>query len=162
MEQRYLLLVEDSDDDAFMFARAIKECDTGVTLARASNANEARELLSSVRPSLIALDCNLPGIGGLELLRELRMNEEFRRTPIVMLSGTRADIDLELAYAFGANSFLTKPTDYQDYLDQVLVLLHYWLVANRTSMTDDAESHPSSILGQKADSISRRFGLAVR
>lgn len=159
MEQRHVLLVEDSDDDAFLFARALRESEASVTLKWASDAGEARELLRNARPSLIALDCDLPGIGGLELLRELRMDEEYRRIPIVMLSGTTADIDIELAYAFGANSFLTKPTAYQDYIDQILILLHYWLVANRTSLPSDDDFQQVQPLGRLLPILTQADGI---
>ncbi len=134
MDPKFLLLVEDSDDDAALFARAVSQKRPEIVIERASHAEDARKVLLTRIPHLIVLDCDLPGVGGLELLRELRLDESLRRIPIVMMSGTRSDLDIELCYAFGASSFVSKPFDYREYMDLVVLVLDYWMLANRISL----------------------------
>jgi DNA-binding response OmpR family regulator len=136
MEQIHVLLVEDSDDDALIFARAVRKRSAPIVVYRATDVTGAREFLSTRRPDLIALDCHLPGIGGLEILRELRSNASLQRVPVVMMSGTNSDGDVAQAYANGANSFLMKPTGFDEYQKRVLSLLEYWLETNCTSIPD--------------------------
>jgi two-component system response regulator len=136
MEIKRLLLVEDSDDDVFIFMRGVKQTRVEVKIDRVCNAYDALDLVTRVCPDLITLDINLPGTGGLELLRELRNRRALERTPIVMMSDTKADSDVELSYMFGANSFVQKPLDYEEYINRVGIVLDYWLHSNCVAISD--------------------------
>jgi CheY-like chemotaxis protein len=128
-----LVLVEDSDDDAMLFILALRQSGRNVSAARAATAAEARQLLAGARPALIVLDCHLPGESGLDLLREIRSLQSFGRVPIVMMSGSESDSDVQAAYANGANSFLRKSPSYMEYMSCVNTLLEYWLDRNCTA-----------------------------
>jgi CheY-like chemotaxis protein len=134
LDRRTVVLVEDSDEDAMLFARAIRKSGKDVIVRRAANCREARELLIGHRPALIALDCDLMGESGLDLLREIRSMESFAQVPVVMLSGTELDSDVLLAYAIGANSFLRKPVCCDKFVDLVTLLAVYWLENNFVSV----------------------------
>jgi CheY-like chemotaxis protein len=129
-----LVLVEDSDEDALLFNHAVRKSGKNVTVSRAATGKQARQLLSEVPPALIALDCHLQGESGLQILREIRSRDSYRRVPVVMMSGTESDADIQSAYAFGANSFLRKPFLCEEYVDSVKMLLEYWLEKNCTSL----------------------------
>jgi CheY-like chemotaxis protein len=132
----HLLLVEDSDDDALLFMRAVQRSGQGIKVHRATNVNQAREMLAEFAPALIALDCHLlRGESGLDILRELRGRKAFQTVPIVMLSGTESDLDVQAAYALGANSFVRKPNGYGEYMESVQLMLEYWLVKNCVSVS---------------------------
>jgi DNA-binding response OmpR family regulator len=125
-----LVLVEDSDDDAMLVEWAVSRSGFDLELARASRGSDARELLDENATQLIVLDCGLPDMSGLELLASLRKDESFQRIPIVMMSGSEREQDIRSAYSLGANSFVKKPLDGEDYVAAVDALLCYWLGVN--------------------------------
>jgi two-component system response regulator len=135
LDRRTVVLVEDSDEDAMLFGRAIRKSGKNVVVRRASNARGARELLIGHRPALITLDCDLVGESGLDLLREIRSMESFSRVPVVMLSGSESDSDVLSAYTSGANSFLRKPVCCDEYVALVTLLVEYWLENNFVSVS---------------------------
>jgi CheY-like chemotaxis protein len=128
--KRHIVLVEDSEDDAFLFELGVKRSGLNIETHRARSVPEARDLLAGNRPSLVTLDCHLPGQSGLDLLREIRTLESYQPVPIVMMSGSESGTDVRAAYANGANSFLRKPFDCQQYVRSVSLLLEYWLEMN--------------------------------
>jgi len=130
-----VLLVEDSDDDAMLFSRAVQKSGRDTEVYRASNVAEALALLAEITPSLITLDCNLKSENGLDLLRDIRKRNSLRAVPIVMLSGTESESDVQTAYELGANSFLRKPSTYDEYVEGVQSMLEYWLDKNCASLT---------------------------
>jgi two-component system response regulator len=127
---KHLVLVEDSDDDAFLFGLGVKRSGLDIETHRAKSLSEARGLLAGNRPSLVTLDCDLNGERGLDLLREIRTLESYRPVPVVMMSGSESSDDVRDAYTNGANSFLKKPFDCQRYVESVGALLEYWLEMN--------------------------------
>jgi DNA-binding response OmpR family regulator len=132
--EKSLVLVEDSNDEARLFELAVQKSGKYVRAQRAASGSEARQLLAGQRPSLVVLDCNLPAESGLDLLKEIRSMESYHRVPIVMMSGTDSDDDVRSAYAHGANSFIPKPLSSVEYLSCINVLLEYWLEKNCTSL----------------------------
>jgi CheY-like chemotaxis protein len=132
---QHLLLVEDSDDDAELFARAVFEAGRDNEIHRVWNGGQAYALLNEFTPALIVLDCYLCEESGLEILRQMRSRDALQRVPIVMLSGTECDSDVQSAYANGANSFLRKPATYGDYVEGIRHMLEYWLDRNCTSLS---------------------------
>jgi len=134
MNPNYLLLVEDSDDDATLFAWAVKRSGVAVVVSRARDIPEARRLLAGSKPSLVTLDCSLSGATGLDFLRELRSDATLCRVPVIMLSSTESDHDVGLAYSIGANSFLRKPVSVESYTHSIQLLLDYWFGINCSSL----------------------------
>ncbi len=140
MDEREILLVEDSEDDIILTQRAFKQAGIFQKLIIAKDGEEALEYLfgspdrplprDKPCPLLILLDINLPKISGIELLKRIRSNERTRVCPVVMLTSSNQDIDIIGGYALGANSYIRKPVDYNQFVDVVRQLGLYWLVLN--------------------------------
>jgi DNA-binding response OmpR family regulator len=133
-EQRTVVLVEDSDEDAQLFALAIQKAGSDVSLRRASDCAQARRIFAERMPSLIALDCYLRGESGLDLLCELRSQEAFSRVPVIVMSDSASDAVVQTAYARGASSFIRKELVYEDYLRSIKLLLDLWLENKGSSL----------------------------
>ena len=81
-------------------------------------------------PQVILLDLNLPKVGGLEVLRHIRENERTRLLPVVILTSSKEEQDLIQGYSLGANSYVRKPVDFNQFVEAVRQLGLYWLVLN--------------------------------
>ena len=108
-----ILLVEDNPADIFMVERAFREINSEAKVLSAQDGRTALELLSampeSALPDVIVLDLNLPGKDGAQILKEMRSESRFRRIPVIVMSGSSADFDINRAYDSGANLYFTKP-----------------------------------------------------
>lgn len=136
----YILLVEDNPDDIVLTLRALRRMKlvNGVETVRdgaqaldflwAQGAYADREPLHL--PQLILLDINLPKLSGVEVLRRLRAKELTRSVPVVMLTTSDQDQDVQASYAGGANSYVRKPIDSQEFREAVDRLGVYWLALN--------------------------------
>ena len=82
-------------------------------------------------PELILLDLKLPKSNGYEVLKEIRNNEQTKRIPVVILTSSQEEEDIIKGYDFGANSYVRKPVDYQDFVHVVNNMRVYWLAINR-------------------------------
>ncbi|HTH15204.1 MAG TPA: response regulator [Magnetospirillum sp.] len=130
----HILLIEDDLGDAGLVRIAIRRGSYPVTLHHVKNANEALGFLRRVgseyreapRPHLILLDLNLPGRSGHEILEELKGDRSLRGIPVVVLSTSEADRDIQKAYHLGANSFLSKPMDVEDFSRAIHATQDYW------------------------------------
>jgi len=78
------------------------------------------------RPQLVLLDLNMPRMGGREALREIRNRPDLRELPVVILTTSRAEEDVDSTYRLGANSFISKPTNFARLVEAISVLGHYW------------------------------------
>ncbi len=135
-----ILLVEDNPDDEALTLRALKKNKIGnqIVVARdglealdfllGTGAHEGRNL--SLMPTLTLLDLKLPRMDGLELLRRLRANERTKLLPVVILTSSREEQDLVAGYGLGANSYIRKPVEFNEFLEAVRQLGVYWLMLN--------------------------------
>ena len=128
-----ILLVEDNPDDESLTVRALR-MGTSANIEVAHDGQEALDYLlndTNNMPRLVLLDLNLPPeIDGLEVLRRIREDERACLTPVVILTGFGAPIDVIAAYRRGANSYVRKPVDFDQFAEMVHQLGLYWLVVN--------------------------------
>lgn len=132
-----ILLVEDDPDDIYLIGEAIDECKMDVRLNIVQDGEELLEFLTrtgnyakealSPRPDLIILDLNMPRKDGREALQEIKAIPELRSIPVVVLTTSKADEDLDRCYRLGASGFITKPVKFKDLKETVCKIGSYWL-----------------------------------
>lgn len=133
-----ILLVEDNPDDEMLTMRALRKNHIQNDVVVARDGPEALDYLfgsdsgdkGPVRPAMVLLDLKLPKIDGIEVLRRLRARPETRLTPVVILTSSREEQDLAASYELGANSYIRKPVDFEQFSEAVRYLGLYWLVLN--------------------------------
>jgi CheY-like chemotaxis protein len=140
MNERAILLVEDNPDDEALTIRALKKNNITNEIVVARDGAEALDYLfatgahagrdTSVLPQIVLLDLKLPKIDGLEVVRRLRADERTRLLPIVILTSSKEEQDLLRGYSLGANSYIRKPVDFNQFSEAVRNLGLYWLVLN--------------------------------
>lgn len=140
MSQKVILLVEDNADDEALTLRALKKNNIGNQIIVVRDGAEALDYLFCTGsyngrditelPQVVLLDLKLPKVDGLEVLRRIRADERTRMMPVVILTSSREDQDLVSAYSNGANSYVRKPVDFNQFVDAIRQLGLYWLVLN--------------------------------
>ena len=139
MEDKLILLVEDNPDDVALTLRALKKNNISNKIVVASDGVEALDYLSGtgayaghdiVQPELILLDLKLPKLDGFEVLKKLRADPRTRFLPVVILTSSKEQQDIVDGYGLGANSYIRKPVDFQQFVEAVRQLGMYWLVLN--------------------------------
>ena len=129
-----ILLIEDSPSDVALTIEALKAGKIGNNLNHVADGVEAMEYLKqqgsfakSPRPDLIMLDLNLPKKDGREVLRELKSDPSLKLIPVIVLTTSRSDKDVLQSYELSANCYITKPVDFQQFIDVVKSIEHFWL-----------------------------------
>jgi two-component system, response regulator len=140
MKNKAILLVEDNPDDELLALRALRKNGVAGDVVVAHDGVEALDYLfatgehagrdASLVPRLILLDLNLPKISGLEVLGRLRSDERTRLLPVVILSSSGEQRDMLEGYGLGANSYVRKPVNFEQFVRAVEQLKLYWLVLN--------------------------------
>jgi two-component system response regulator len=140
MENKMILLVEDNPDDEALTLRALKKNNIANIVSVVRDGAEALEFLFCIgayaerdpreMPQVILLDLKLPKVDGLEVLRRIRADERTQLLPVVILTSSNEDQDRLKGYKLGANSYVRKPVDFNQFVDAVLQLGLYWLVLN--------------------------------
>jgi CheY-like chemotaxis protein len=141
-----LLLVEDNPDDQLLLRRALERARVRRPLVVASDGLEAAELLFGggassaleTLPSLVLLDVNIPKLDGHELLARIRADARTRLVPVVMLTSSCEQPDVQRAYGLGVNSYVRKPLDFARFVEVTRMLCQYWLDVNHTPSFEDA------------------------
>ena len=131
-----ILLVEDNPNDAELTQRALKKSDIGARLAIARDGAEALDYLLSNRPKpkVVFLDLKLPKIDGIEVLRRVRSDERTRSLPVVVLTSSQEERDINECYKLGVNSYVVKPVEFDKFYKAVGDLGMYWLVLNKSPL----------------------------
>ena len=140
MTSKTILLVEDNADDEALTFRALMKNNIGSQLVVARDGAEALDYLFgtgqyagrdvNLGPQVVLLDLNLPKISGLEVLRQLRANERTKLLPVVILTSSNEEEDRLRGYDNGANSYVRKPVDFNQFIESVRQLGLYWLILN--------------------------------
>ena len=144
MKDKMILLVEDNPDDEALTIRALKKNNIGNELIVVHDGAEAIDFLfctgaytgrdSSDLPQVVLLDLKLPKLDGLEVLRRVRANEATALLPIVILTSSKEEQDMVTGYKLGANSYVRKPVDFNEFVEAVRQLGLYWLVLNESPL----------------------------
>jgi CheY-like chemotaxis protein len=131
-----ILMADDDDDDRLLTKDAVAEAGLDGDLHFVQNGEELLDYLlhrgryeapaASPRPGLILLDLNMPLKDGREALREIRADPELRRIPVVVLTTSKADTDIGAIYELGANSFISKPFQFEALVSVMKMLGQYW------------------------------------
>ena len=135
MPAQMIVLVEDNPDDQTLTLRALKKQNIANEIVVLNDGVEALEyLLDSEKPlpHLLLLDLKLPKLDGLELLRRLRSEPRTQLLPVVVLTSSDEDRDVIEGYRLGANSYIRKPVDFNQFSEAVRQLGLYWLVLNQS------------------------------
>jgi two-component system response regulator len=140
MEEKMILLVEDNPDDEALTLRAFQKNKIKNRVVVTRDGVEALDFLFCTgtyaerdpreMPQIVLLDLKLPKVDGLEVLRRIRADERTRLLPIVILTSSNEEKDLIEGYKNGANSYVRKPVDFDQFVEAVQQLGLYWLVLN--------------------------------
>jgi two-component system response regulator len=129
MRDKVILLVEDNPDDELLTLRALRKNNVLNEVVVARDGVEALDYLF-VTPQLILLDLKRPKIDGLEVLKRLRADERTRLLPVVILTSSREQQDMLDGYGLGANSYVLKPVNFEQFVQAIEQLKLYWLILN--------------------------------
>jgi two-component system, response regulator len=142
MEDKIILLVEDNADDEKLTLRALKKNNISNEVVVARNGAEALDYLFGtgayagrnlrVMPQVILLDLKLPKLDGLEVLRRVRADDRTKLLPVVILTSSNEEMDRINGYGLGANSYVRKPVDFNQFSEAARQLGLYWLVLNES------------------------------
>jgi two-component system response regulator len=135
-----ILLVEDNPDDVELTLRSLRKNNVTNRVVVVQNGAEALDYLfrpdrgtdgvTIDLPKVILLDLKLPLVSGIEVLRQCKADERTRRIPIVVLTSSREEPDIQTCYGLGVNSYIVKPVDFQQFTDAVRQVGLYWLLLN--------------------------------
>jgi hypothetical protein len=133
---RPILLVDDNPMDVDLTLRAFKRRKLVNPIEVARDGEEAlawipRWEAGEPRPVVILLDINMPKVSGLEVLRQFKSHPVLRSIPVVMLTTSAVNDDVEQAYQLGANSYIVKPVDFDKFMEVALQIEVYWAVLNQ-------------------------------
>ena len=140
MSSKIILLVEDNRDDEMLTIRAFKKSSIANEIVVARDGVEALDYLfrrgkqaerqPDEMPQVVLLDLNLPRVGGLDVLQQLRADARTKLLPVVVLTSSREEEDIVRSYSFGANAFVRKPVEFSLFLDAVRTLGLFWVLLN--------------------------------
>jgi two-component system, chemotaxis family, response regulator Rcp1 len=123
-----ILLVEDSPSDANLTIRSLKSSNLTNQIHWVEDGETAMEFLrQSPRPDLILLDLNLPGMNGCEVLQAVKADPQLHKIPIVILTTSDNQTDINFAYQMNANCYITKPVDIEQFVQAIQIISTFWL-----------------------------------
>ena len=149
MSTNVILLVEDNPDDIDLTTRALEKNNISNKVVIASDGVEALAYLHDKSldgkqyknhlPQLVLLDLKLPKVDGLEVLRTVREHKRTALLPVVILTSSKEDKDLVESYSLGANSYVRKPVNFEEFLQAAKQLGIYWLLLNQPPPIDQCD-----------------------
>lgn len=142
IKQIDILLVEDNESDAELVIRALKKNKIHNELVHVPDGAEALDYVFAKgkyidrnienTPKVIFMDIKMPKVSGLEALDKLKSDDRTKTIPVVMLTSSNEDQDVAKSYLLGANSYIVKPVDFDDFTSAIAQLEKYWLLLNRS------------------------------
>jgi two-component system response regulator len=136
-----ILFAEDNIDDATLTMRALKKCGLTNPIFHVKDGAEALEFMNckgaySTRNitnqlKLILLDLKMPKVSGMEVLEQLKSNSKFKSIPVVILTSSKEDPDIKRCYELGANSYIVKPVESDNFFQTIKDLSFYWMISNQ-------------------------------
>ncbi|MBI5459697.1 response regulator [Methanobacterium sp.] len=141
LDELEILLVEDNPTDAELTMRALKRKNLANRLVWVKDGAEALDFIHAQGqfqdrdpedlPRLILLDLRMPKVDGLEVLKRIKANEQTRKIPVVVLTSSQQDKDVVESYKLGVNSYVSKPVEFDEFIDAVSTLGLYWMLINK-------------------------------
>ena len=141
--EKTILLVEDNPDDELLTLLAFKDNNIANEVIVAHDGEEALDYLfgigkykdrdMTILPRVVLLDLKLPKVDGLEVLKQIRGNLYTKYLPVVILTSSKEEVDIINSYQLGANSYIRKPVDFEQFSEAIKQLGLYWLVLNELS-----------------------------
>jgi CheY-like chemotaxis protein len=134
-----ILLAEDNDRDVELTLAALEEHNLANEVVVARDGAEALDYLhkrgrfaghANGLPVVVLLDLKMPKVDGLEVLRQMRANPDFKHIPVVMVTSSREEQDLVRSYQLGVNAYVVKPVDFQKFLESVKQIGFFWAIIN--------------------------------
>lgn len=144
---RSILLVEDNPNDVELTVSALKEANLANDVVIANDGEQALDYLfrrgrhagrTGRQPAVILLDLKMPKVDGHEVLRQIRSDPELRLTPTVILTSSREERDLFESYNKGANSYVVKPVDFEEFVTAISKLGVFWALLNEPPPQDNS------------------------
>ena len=141
MNQIEILLVEDNENDAELAIRALKKNNLANHIMHVKDGAEAIDFIfakgafegrsKEAAPKVILLDLKLPKLNGLQVLKEIKNNPKTKKIPVVMLTSSKEEPDIEEAYQLGANSYIVKPVEFEKFILAMKNIGFYWMLINQ-------------------------------
>jgi two-component system, response regulator len=141
MKEKVILLVEDNPEDVRLTQRAFKKSNIANALVIVNDGLAALNYLRTAStapdadhplPAVTLLDLKLPKLDGLEVLKRIREDDRLKSLPVVVLTSSKEEQDILTSYHLGANSYIRKPVDFDQFVEAVHQLGLYWLLLNET------------------------------
>lgn len=136
-----ILLIEDNMSDAELTIRALKKNNLSNKLVHLKDGAEALDFIFGTgeyagrnindKPKVILLDLKMPKISGIQVLQKIKSDERTKKIPVVVLTSSKEDPDIEECYRLGVNSYVVKPVQFEKFLTAVSELGLYWMIVNQ-------------------------------
>lgn len=137
-----ILLVEDNINDAELAIRQLKKHNMTNNLVHVTDGEQALEFIFATgrfngtrtidhAPKLILLDIQMPKVNGIEVLEQIKADERTKKIPVVILTSSKENPDIQKCYALGANSYIVKPVNFEGFAEAIKNLGFYWLLLNQ-------------------------------
>lgn len=136
-----ILVVEDNAHEAALLKAALKKMNMDLSVQFVENGEEAIDYLGGAErfqdrscfpePDLVIMDLKMPGKGGFEVLEWFRNLEEGSLIPVIVLTASEREADIQRAYSLGASSYFIKPTDFHEFRNMIKIVYDYWMLARR-------------------------------
>jgi two-component system response regulator len=136
-----ILFAEDSADDAMLTIRALKKSGFANKVHHVIDGAQALDFMyckgayserdCTINPKLILLDLKMPKMGGMEVLEKLKSDPNLRSIPIIILTSSKEDPDIQKCYALGANSYIAKPVESENFFNVIKEIGLYWMILSQ-------------------------------